>query len=480
MGATHGAGLSAQQTPPIANPRKSGFRTAAIAGIALLAVGAIVFTTSAATQETADDGLTAIAAEALLGANDVALKAVTQAVLLAEDREFGVADDAVVDTASDEALRRLAQIEATARELDTVSSGPPIAPLAGSLHNSGATVVELAQDGEIDQAAELLSTGTLREFEEVRDRATAIRNDATGAVASVGNMASNVANVARFLVAFLLPLGLVLAYRLAARRQLRIAEIQLDARLAAEHEVVRAKDDFIANMSHELRTPLTSIYGFSELLLDTGLVDPDGAMELVGLINTESAELGRMVEDLLVAARVEADALVYSFGEVDLGAEAENVLGPLTRDGADVRLDVGGHHVWADPLRVRQILRNLASNAIRYGGDRILITADHEAGFVRIGVADDGAGVPEEMVERLFTRFVHEGDSPLTVGSIGLGLSVVRSLALGMGGDVAYERREGWTWFVTRLPAVRPSGESVGHEVDRPAVATSRPVRSLS
>ncbi len=153
------------------------------------------------------------------------------------------------------------------------------------------------------------------------------------------------------------------------------------------------------------------------------------------------------------------------------------MLGPLTRDGADVSCDLAGHHVRADPLRVRQMLRNLTANAIRYGGDRIIITADEAGDFVRIAVADDGAGVPEEMVDRLFTRFVHEGDSPLTVGSIGVGLSVVRSLALGMGGDVEYERHDGWTRFAVRLPATEPISSSTGHVV---AAGIAEPVRSPS
>jgi two-component system OmpR family sensor kinase len=238
----------------------------------------------------------------------------------------------------------------------------------------------------------------------------------------------------------------------AARRQLRVAEIQLDSRLEAEHEVSRAKDEFIANMSHELRTPLTSIYGFSEVLLEQGLLDPAGAMELVGMINSESAELGRMVEDLLVSARSEAGTLALAMRPVDIATELEAVLVPLRRSSHRFESDLDEAPVWADPLRVRQILRNLLSNAVRHGGTTITVSGHTDNGRVTIVVADDGDGVPQELVPRLFTRFVHEGSEALTEGSVGLGLAVVKSLTDAMDGTVAHERSGGWTKFVFSLP----------------------------
>ena len=268
--------------------------------------------------------------------------------------------------------------------------------------------------------------------------------------------ANRLGDFVTFLVAFLLPLGAVLAYRYAARRQLRAAEVHLDARLDAEREVVRAKDEFIGNISHELRTPLTSIFGFSELLLESGLVDPTGAMDLIELINYESAELTRMVEDLLVSARVEANALVYKTEVVDIRKEMEAVVATMQYSGPEVDMLIMHNECWGDPVRVRQILRNLISNAHRYGGPRIRMTAEVRDGMLELAVADDGDGVPEDMVPRLFTRYVHGGREALMLGSVGLGLSVVGSMAEGMGGSAAYEHRNGWARFSVRLPLEEP------------------------
>jgi signal transduction histidine kinase len=122
------------------------------------------------------------------------------------------------------------------------------------------------------------------------------------------------------------------------------------------------------------------------------------------------------------------------------------------RGGAQVEVDLPTIPVWADPLRARQLLRNLVSNAIRHGGDRVMVTGSVSDDRLSVAVMDDGPGVPDEMVPRLFTRFVHDGEQALTVGSVGLGLAVVRELATAMGGDVGYQRRGSWTIFEFWLP----------------------------
>lgn len=426
---------------------------AAVAGIAMFVIAAIVFTNSYATQDVGENGIVAQRAEAALGANDIALKSLGQAVLLAEDETLGVADTATVDRAFGEAETTLNELDERVAELgDAVGDPAGFEPLAMAVRTESAVLFAHASSGNIEAAGTQLA-GPLKEaFEALRDAVAAERNEREAALLSTNDVASMVGNVARFLVAFLLPLGAVLAYRFAARRQLRVAEIQLDARLAAEHRVIRAKDEFIANMSHELRTPLTSIYGFSELLLETGMIDPDSAMDLVGMINTESAELSRMVEDLLISARVEAGAIVYSFHSVTVAEELDAVLEPMTRVGATITTNVPDAAVWADPLRVRQILRNLVSNALRHGGPTVRIEGRVHGDRLELAVIDDGPGVPAEKVDRLFTRFVHEGDEALTVGSVGLGLAVVKALADGMEGEVRYRRADGWTSFEVALP----------------------------
>ena len=445
--------MPVEPRPSTADPRRTGLKGAAVAGIAMLVIAAIVFSNSYATEDVVEDGIAAQRAEAALGANDVAVKALGQAVLLAEDHALGVADTETVDRAVSEARTTVDELEQRIAELDAAAAndgrfGALLTPLRADTER----MLAAAAAGDIETAGGLLAGPVKQGSEALRDAVATERNDREAALTSVNDIASRIGNVARFLVAVLLPLAAVLAYRYAARRQLRVAEIQLDARLAAEHQVIRAKDEFIANMSHELRTPLTSIYGFSELLLETGLIDPDSAMDLVGMINTESAELSRMVEDLLVSARVEAGAVVYSLQSVRVADELVTVLEPMTRVGASIQTDVADSAVWADPLRVRQVLRNLVSNALRHGGSTVRVEGHVSGDRFEISVLDDGPGVPPEKVDRLFTRYIHEGDEALTVGSVGLGLAVVKALVDGMEGEVRYRRSNGWSRFEVELP----------------------------
>lgn len=452
---------------------RRGVRVALTAGSVLLVVSAIVFTTATAAERAAVDGRITAAAEETLGANDVALKAVAQAVLLAEDLSFGVADVASVEAATTEAQRRLQRLDVAGNHLAQLAGDPDIGTAIGAAATAGADVIDHLQDGALGEAASLLAGGYRQALEHVRDVVETRRDRSADALSSTTGLAATTAGVTTFLVALVLPLALVIAYRAAVKRQLALAEAKLDAQLAAEEEVLRAKDEFIAGMSHELRTPLTSIYGFSELLLDMGLVDPDSAMDLIGLINSESAELGRMVEDLLVSARADTGDLVYSTETVELAREFDAVVTSLALDGKLVDSDLGRLAVSADRQRVRQIVRNLLANAIAHGGGEVLVTARTIVGrVVEMTVADDGPGVEDEMVPRLFTRFVHDGSEVLTEGSVGLGLFAARVLAVGMGGDIVYSRTGGVTRFVVTLPAAT-AVSSASHDV---AGTTSHPV----
>jgi signal transduction histidine kinase len=443
---------SPSTTTTTADPRRTGTRGAVLTGLVILVFAAVVFATSTATKQTARDGLVAQRAEAVLGGGDLALKALAQAVLLAEDRNLGVADDDTVQLALDEATSTLGSLQQAAAALGDVVEDEARTAAAVRAVDAGESVLRLLVEDRVPEAGSALAGDTKAIFETLRDLVAAERDAHEVALTSSNSLAARVSNVARFLVALLLPLGAILAYRIAARRQLRVAEIQLDARLEAEHHVIRAKDEFIANMSHELRTPLTSIYGFSELLLESGLVDPESALDLVTLINTESAELGRMVEDLLVSARAETGGLVFSLEDVNVAREAATVVEPFLRDGRSIAVEVPANEVRVDPLRVRQMIRNLVANALRYGGPAVRISGTVDGDRMIVDVEDDGPGVPAEMEPRLFTRFVHEGDAALTVGSVGLGLAVVKSLAEGMGGGVGYERHDGWTRFRFWVP----------------------------
>ena len=435
------------------DPSRRAISGAVAVTVGSLLVAALIFSNSMAARGVADDARILHQAESTLGATQIAMKALSQAVLLAEDEVLGVADTMTTTAAITEAADTLSGLsESSHALLVELGDDPDFDRLVGAALSTGGEVVGLLSEGRVEEAGGYLAGPAKEALEELRDATNIHRGEALEAVDSTSKLISRVGNLPAFLVAFLIPGLAIVSYRRIARGQLRLAEVQLDSRLESERHLVRAKDEFVANISHELRTPLTSIYGFSELLIEQGLVDPELALELVGMINAESAELHRMVEDLLTSARHEAGTIALKMGPIDLASTIGPELAKLDHTTKSVETDFLARGAWADEARVRHIVRNLLSNAYRYGGNTIRLVCDAQGDHAAITVADDGSGVEPAKVVRLFTRYVHDGTDPLMVGSVGLGLSVVRILAEAMGGDANYRREDGWSGFTVRLP----------------------------
>lgn len=436
------------------SPRLRGARVskpalgAAISAVVAVLIAALLHANALAVGGFLDDSTEFARTEAALVSTQLSLRTLSQAVLLAEDVNLGVADRQTADTARNEAARVVDDLEQRLDGLNTET-----VTTISSIESSRRVLTALEQ-GEVAEAGRLLATETLASYEALRDTVAASRDSSVDTLANAQSLTQKVGMVAGFLVALLAPALAIYAYWRIARRQLNSARVEMDSRLHAERRVIKAKDEFISNISHELRTPLTSIYGFSEILIEQGMIDPEEAHTLISVINEESAELNRMVEDLLTVARDEAGAIAYNSTELSLGEEIATVARPLQRMGLSVEIDCPPLVVEADQLRVRQILRNLLSNARRWGGDDIQVSAQRVGATAVITVADDGPGVAPDVERRLFTRYMHEGDTALTTGTIGLGLAVVRILADGMNGEVRYERGDGWTFFTFTLPTV--------------------------
>ncbi|MDJ0923999.1 MAG: HAMP domain-containing sensor histidine kinase [Acidimicrobiia bacterium] len=427
--------------------------TGATAIVALVAVSALVFSNARISSANLEEATALHAADMTLAAQDVALKSLGQVALLAQDLETGVAARETVDAAVAEAERAMIEFRKRSANLDETVAGNLAATL-DAFDEAATATITLAADGDGAGASAQLVDSAVPAAEALAADLIVERDARALAVDDAQRRVGRFAQVAGFLAAFLLPVAAMVAYRRSVRRQLEAAETHLEARLESEKAIGRAKDQFIANISHELRTPLTSIYGFSEVLLDQGFVDPNTAEDLVSLINSESAELARMVEDLLVAAHDGASPLAIEATEVSIGDEIEAVIGPFRRRDIAIGGNYADATVWGDQLRIRQILRNLLANAVQHGGPTIRVYGDVAGSSYVVSVEDDGEGVPEHLESRLFTRFVHQGETPLTAGSIGLGLAVARLLADAMDGSLEYEHITGRTSFVLRLPLV--------------------------
>ncbi len=220
-------------------------------------------------------------------------------------------------------------------------------------------------------------------------------------------------------------------------------------------ELVRSKDEFIASVSHELRTPLTVVTGMAHEMRDRWREFQDDEMaEFTRLLAEQSMDLADLIEDLLVAARADIGKVSVHPADLDVAAEIEAVVASLGR-GATKRILVEPFtgRLWADPVRMRQILRNLITNAIRYGGPTIEIACEERGDAVAILVRDDGPGIPDDRRDLIFAPYERAHDHTGQPGSVGLGLTVSRTLAELMGGSLRY-RYDGGSVFELSLPAV--------------------------
>jgi signal transduction histidine kinase len=268
----------------------------------------------------------------------------------------------------------------------------------------------------------------------------------------------------QFFLMLAIPGSAVFIYRTIARRQLRELRLKVEVELEAEREIGRAKDEFIAGLSHELRTPLTSIYGFAEILTDGGAEDAATSCELAQIIANESAEMTRMVDDLLAAARLESTGVAVELVTTRVSEVVDSALIAFERAGLRVRRAGQDVSVGTDAARLRHILVNLISNAARHGGPTIGIEVSAGDGVVDIEVWDDGPGVPEDRLEKLFDTFVHNGTATLMTGTLGLGLGVASRLTSLLGGKLSYQRFAKKSYFTVTLPvqvAQAPSIEPV-------------------
>jgi PAS domain S-box-containing protein len=246
--------------------------------------------------------------------------------------------------------------------------------------------------------------------------------------------------------------------------QEREKAVEALARANAELEALNARlqqsaDDqtqFLAVTAHELRTPAGVLAGSAETLARhwADLTDDDRS-ELSEAIGASASRLRRLLADLLTASRLQRSSVEFHIGPVVVTDLVDHATATLRQAhaGADVSVEVpDGLSVLADRDRLAQALDNLLGNAVRHGSPPVRVEARREGSDVEIRVSDDGPGVGEEMLPRLFDRFA----TGRKRGGTGLGLFIVRELARAQGGDATYElptESAPAGTFVVRLPA---------------------------
>ena len=239
----------------------------------------------------------------------------------------------------------------------------------------------------------------------------------------------------------------------AAIMKVRLFEDMQDAKNIAE-AANSAKSDFLSRMSHELRTPMNSILGFSQLL-DMSQKEPltSTQQSRVEQIMKAANHLLGLIDEMLEISRIEAGRLDISLEPMDIAQVLAQVLDMTTSLAAarDIKLHLESTFnqpvfIKADMQRIRQVLINLVSNAVKYnrtGGDVWLTYTDRPDGWRRISVADNGPGIPIEKQDRLFKPFERLGAESSDIEGTGLGLALSKRLVELMGGEIGVESTEG-------------------------------------
>jgi len=227
-----------------------------------------------------------------------------------------------------------------------------------------------------------------------------------------------------------------------------VAAVALSFNVAAARveALVQSHQSLLANASHELRSPLARMKMAVSMLDDAA---PAQRAQLKTEIDTNVAELDALVEEVLLASRLDAAATLDRQEHVEL-------LGMAAEEAARVDAAVGGAplHVLGDERLLRRALRNLLENARRYGGGDISVNVEQRGPQAWVSVCDRGPGVPEAMRERIFEPFFRLPGHAEQAGGVGLGLSLVKQIVQRHGGAVRCEGREGGgSCFVVALPA---------------------------
>ncbi|RAV12136.1 ATP-binding protein [Paenibacillus contaminans] len=232
--------------------------------------------------------------------------------------------------------------------------------------------------------------------------------------------------------------------------------------ITSEYEVDQMKSEFVSTVSHELRTPLASVLGFTELLLYKEL-KPERQRKYLSTIHQEAQRLTGLINDFLDLQRMESGKQNYVFQEVDLLPIVENVIELQNVNASLHRFEIVRQTdksvVWGDPDKIRQVFTNMVGNAVKYSpnGGLVQIVYKQSGDSLVIELSDEGLGIPEDALSKLFSKFYRIDNSDRReIGGTGLGLAIVKEIMLAHQGEIAVASEYGrGSTFSLRFPLPR-------------------------
>jgi signal transduction histidine kinase len=248
---------------------------------------------------------------------------------------------------------------------------------------------------------------------------------------------------------------------------------ELEEQNAQLRESERLKSDLVNTVSHELRTPLSGVMGFTKLLL-TREFDRETRRHYLGIVDAQARRLSDLLDDFLDVRRIEEGRFERAQELVDMAAllreEAQLYSQQSSSHEVEVEIEKAPLDVMGNPDRLRQVIGNLISNAIKYSpaGGVVEVHAAAENGHIRVEVRDEGMGIPLNQQPKIFTKFFRGDAAASGITGTGLGLAVSRDIVESHGGRIGFTSAEGeGTTFFVELPGANGVKGRQGHDDDQ-------------
>lgn len=322
-----------------------------------------------------------------LGSAAVTRAATTQAVLVAVNNSNGAATDEALTAALTEAAVNVEALDQLANQLTAAGE-------VEILGSSATSVIELIRSGAIEEARAAAESTFQEAYSAAVAALTARRSGLVGDLESAATFAGRLGPALRVGVVLAIPLLVMLIMSSSNRRRRRSERTDFLAAVDDAAAGAVESDQMLLEASHRFRTPLTSIYGLAEVLVQSKNVSRL-ERELISLVHSESADLYRIADDVLVATQQRTGSLEATAEILALAEIVEESVKPIRATGVEIKVDCPEVWVLSDPAKVRQIIRNIVANAAKHGAEPIFVEVSEVDGRVECDIVDHGDGLPQ-------------------------------------------------------------------------------------